>query len=303
MKDVTIKRFVIFLVLVFCLTYVFEFLVVTPMAKESGYGYAMNPQVKGLVALAMFFPAIGAVLTRLITKEAFHNAMIRPNFKGNVKHYVFAWIGPQVLSIIGAVLYFFVFPERFDPNHGYMYELYTSMGAEMSPERMQKTMILQFVMAFLVAPILNFVTCFGEEWGWRGYMMPKMLEKMKFLPAVLLGGVIWGLWHAPIIALGHNYGTSYVGAPWLGILMMCIFCIVLGIIFTYWTVKTGSILPAVIGHGAVNGFFGAPLFFVADNSHTLLGPTACGIIAMLPLIVVAIIMCVKQTKAQTVENV
>lgn len=294
MKDVTIKRLIIFLALVFSFTYVFEFLVITPIAKE--FGYATAPQVKGLVALAMFFPALSALLTRFITKEGFSNAMIRPNFKGNVKHYVFAWFGLQVLTVIGAVLYFLVFPERFDPNHGYMYELYTSMGVEMTPERMQESMILQFAMAFLVAPILNFVACFGEEWGWRAYMMPKMLEKLKFVPAVLLGGIIWGIWHAPIIALGHNYGTSYFGAPWLGILMMSLFCIVLGIIFTYWTVTTGSVLPAAIGHGAVNGFFGAPLYFVADNSHTLLGPTACGIIAMLPLIAVAIILCVKQSK-------
>lgn len=297
----TNKRLIIFLVLVFIFTYVFEFLVITPIAKQEGYDTSTT--VKGMVAIVMFLPALSALLTRLITKEGFGNSMIKPNFKGNIKYYLFAWFGPQVLCTIGAVFYFLVFPERFDPNHGYMYELFGKIGAEMTPERMQMTLITQFAMAFLIAPILNFVTCFGEEWGWRGYMMPKMLEKLKFMPAVLLGGIIWGLWHAPVIALGHNYGTLYAGAPWIGILLMCLLCIVLGIIFTYWTIKTGSVLPAVIGHGALNGFAAAPLYFVADNTHTLLGPSGVGIIGMSAMIVVAIIICIKQTKAQTVENV
>ncbi len=106
------------------------------------------------------------------------------------------------------------------------------------------------------------------------------MEKIKFVPAVLIGGLIWGLWHAPLIALGHNYGTEYAGAPWSGIAMMSLFCIVLGCIFTYLSNKTGSVWPAVIGHGAINGFAAAPLYFIADNTHTLLGPSSTGLIGM-----------------------
>ncbi len=77
----TNKRLIIFLVLVFIFTYVFEFLVITPIAKQEGYDTSTT--VKGMVAIVMFLPALSALLTRLITKEGFGNSMIKPNFKGN----------------------------------------------------------------------------------------------------------------------------------------------------------------------------------------------------------------------------
>jgi len=262
------------------------------MATEKGYGN--DPAVMGLIAVVMFLPAISVVITQLITKEGFKNPMIKPNFKGNWKYYVAAWFGPQILCVIGAAVYFLIFPDRFDPSHSYIHQLYADKGVKMTPEMMNMTIISQYAMAFFLGPLLNSFACFGEEWGWRGYMMPKMMEKIKFLPAVLIGGLIWGLWHAPLIALGHNYGTDYAGAPWSGIAMMSLFCIVLGCIFTYLSNKTGSVWPAVIGHGAINGFAAAPLYFIADNTHTLLGPSSTGLIGMSALIIVAIIICIKQ---------
>ena len=64
------------------------------------------------------------------------------------------------------------------------------------------------------------VQCLGEDAGWRGYLLPKLLEFMKPWKAVLLTGVIWGLWHAPVIACGFNYGTAH---PIAGIFAMVVF--------------------------------------------------------------------------------
>ena len=70
--------------------------------------------------------------------------------------------------------------------------------------------------------------------------------------AFIIGGVIWGLWHAPLTCIGHNYGTEYPGFPYLGILMMCIFCTLMGIILTFVTEKSGSVWPAAIMHAVNN---------------------------------------------------
>ena len=59
-------------------------------------------------------------------------------------------------------------------------------------------------------PLMGLVQCLGEEAGWRGYLLPKLLEFMKPWKAVLLTGVIWGLWHAPVIACGFNYGKPLI---------------------------------------------------------------------------------------------
>ena len=80
-------------------------------------------------------------------------------------------------------------------------------------------------MAVLLAPVLNIVTTTGEEWGWRGYLVPKLTEKLSVVPTLLISGIIWGLWHAPLTVMGHNYGLGYSGYPYTGILAMCAFCV------------------------------------------------------------------------------
>ena len=289
------KRLIIFLVLAFAITWALDFLVVKPVTDEQGYGKSIIAQ--GIVAVTMFIPALCVLLTRLITKEGFKNSQLVLKFgRGRTRYYIIAWLLPSVLSALGAVAYFLIFPDRFDPTHSYIIQQSAEMGVTITPEQLDQKILIDLIAAVLIAPLINAVTCFGEEWGWRGYMMPKLLGKMKFLPAVLIGGIIWGLWHAPIIAMGHNYGTEYAGAPWAGIAMMCLFCISLGTLFTWWCTKTGNCWPAIIGHGAINGFAGAPMYFIAENNHTLLGPTAAGLIGGSALIVAAIVVIILQSR-------
>ena len=289
------KRLIIFLVLVFAITWALDFFVIKPIVDERGYGKDMIAQ--GIVAATMFIPALCVLLTRLFTKEGFKNSKLTFNFgKGRTRYYIIAWLLPSVLCALGALVYFLIYPGRFDASHSYIIQQSAEAGVTITPEQMEQKVWLDLIVAVLMAPLLNVITCFGEEWGWRGYMMPKLLGKMKFLPAVLLGGLIWGLWHAPIIAMGHNYGTEYAGAPWLGIAMMCLFCISLGTLFTWWCTKAGNCWPAIIGHGAINGFAAAPLYFIAENNHTLQGPTSAGIIGGSALIIAAIIVIIIQAR-------
>ena len=294
------KRIIIFLVLVFAITFGIEFGIIHPLVEQ--YGYGTNATVTLAVAGVMFIPALCVVLTRLITGEGFRNSWIHPHFKGNIKYYLFAWLAPSVLSTIGAVVYYLCFPEQFDPNSGYIMKTMSEVGGEL-PANMPPLKVLiigQTITAVLFGPILNFITCFGEEWGWRGYLLPKMAAKIPRIPMLLITGTIWGLWHAPIIAMGHNYGTDYWGYPVVGIAVMCIFCIALATIFSYLCMKTQSCIPGVIAHGAINSFAGAGLFFAATNDNTLLGPTPAGIIGGLGLIIAAIIILIYWDKDEKI---
>ena len=294
------KRIIVFLVLVFAITFGIEFGIIYPLVEQ--YGYGTNATVTLAVAGVMFIPAICVVLTRLITGEGFRNSWIHPHFKGNIKYYLFAWLAPSVLSTIGAVVYYLCFPEQFDPNSGYIMKTMSEVGGEL-PANMPPLKVLiigQTITAVLFGPILNFITCFGEEWGWRGYLLPKMAAKTPRTPMLLITGTIWGLWHAPIIAMGHNYGTDYWGYPVVGIAVMCIFCIALGTIFSYLCIKTQSCIPGVIAHGAINSFAGAGLFFAATNDNAILGPAPSGLIGGIGLIVAAIIILVYWDKDEKI---
>ena len=286
------KRIILYIGITFVLTYGYCFLVLYPLIQGESLSGVPALMTQFLVAAAMFFPAIGVLITRLITKEGFKNAWIRPNIKGNVKTYLLAYFGPGLLTILGTLLYFMIFRGSFDPECGYMKLTLEAAGTpvEALPMPLSSVLLIQGVQALTIGPIMNFVTCFGEEWGWRGYLLPKMSEKISLIPMLLMNGVIWGLWHAPLTAVGHNYGMGYPGFPFTGILAMCLFCIVMGVFLSYVSLKTKSCIPAVLGHGAINSFAAIGIYFTKDGGNPFVGPAPTGVIGMIPFAVVAVVM-------------
>ena len=283
------RRIWLFLIITFVITYAWTIGLIWP--RVLGRDVATLSQEEQLIntaltAVLMFFPALGVLITRLVTREGFKNAMVRFNLKGNVRYYLIGWFGPFVLTLLGALLYFMVFPSEFTLD-SYL----TQMAA--LPVSLKVFWIVQLLL-MMVAPLLNIVTCFGEEWGWRGYLLPKVAERMKFLPTILLTGFIWGIWHAPIIVAGHNYGMDYPGYPWAGIVAMCLLCVVLGTLFSYITLKTKSCWPAVFAHGMMNGTASIGVIFLADPiaCDRFVGPVPTGIIGAAAYIVMAVwIVC------------
>lgn len=288
------KRILIFLGITFFITYAYCFGVVYPMMDTDNIRNGMSSLSTLLIAAVMFFPTIGVLLTRLITKEGFKNAWLHPHFKGNMKTYLLAYFGPSILTFLGILVYFLIFPSQYDSEFGFVQMSLEATGAsvDMYPMSLFTLVIVQALTGLFLGPIMNFFTCFGEEWGWRGYLLPKMAEKLPAIPMLLVNGIIWGLWHAPITAIGHNYGIGYPGFPFTGIVAMCCFCIVMGIFLSYVSIKTKSCIPAVLGHGAINSIGGIGMYFTVDGGNPFIGPAPTGIIGAIPFIVVSVIMLV-----------
>ncbi|NTU88699.1 MAG: CPBP family intramembrane metalloprotease [Actinobacteria bacterium] len=144
----------------------------------------------------------------------------------------------------------------------------------------------------------------GEETGWRGFLFPSLCEHISQRSAVIASGFIWGLWHAPIIYLGHNYGTDYWGYPVLGIAAMCVFCIFAGSLLCYLTLKTDSIWPAALSHGAINAIAGLGIYFmtVGTQANPLLGPAPTGLVAGIPLIALGTFCWIKLSSEKPSEK-
>lgn len=282
------KRIAVFLLITFALTYAFEIFVV------AGAVNAKSPLSTLLVSAVMFFPAIGVVLTRVITKEGFRDAWILPNFKGHVRFYIAAWLVPIGLTVAGGVLYFLVYPDRFDPGMGYVTQQYTALGIDFDADTQRGLIWVQMATSVLLAPLLNIVTATGEEWGWRGYLVPKLREKLPIVPTVLLSGVIWGLWHAPLTVMGHNYGMNYPGYPYMGILAMCAFCVVMGTLFSYVSLRTRSCLPAAVAHGTLNGFAAIGFYFTPgpEAIDAFTGPAPTGLLGGAGFIAAMVVLLV-----------
>jgi len=292
------KRILIYLGITFGLTWGYCFFILYPLVNGQSLSGIPAMVTQLLVAACMFFPAIGVLLTRLITKEGFKDAWLNPHLRKNIRFYLLAWFGPGILTLLGSGLYFLLFKGSFDPNCGYMKLTLEAAGApaDAIPIPLGILLILQCVQVLFLGPILNFVTCFGEEWGWRGYLLPKMEGQLPTVPMLLLTGVIWGLWHAPLTAIGHNYGMGYAGFPFTGIAMMCLFCIVMGIFLSYVSLKTKSCIPAILGHGAINAIAAIGIYFTTDGGNPFVGPAPTGIIGIIPFAVTAVIMALHLCK-------
>jgi len=111
------------------------------------------------------------------------------------------------------------------------------------------------------AAIFNAIPAFGEEIGWRGWLLVA-LRPAGIWPAMLLSGAIWGVWHAPVILLGHNFNQPNI---W-GLGLMVIGSMVWGVFFSWLRLRSGSVWPAVIGHGALNASGGLVLLLTAADS-------------------------------------
>ncbi|GGJ74607.1 abortive infection protein [Glutamicibacter ardleyensis] len=140
----------------------------------------------------------------------------------------------------------------------------------------------------LVAGLLNLIPALGEEIGWRGWLWPK-LQPLGQVPALLISGVIWGLWHSPLILLGYNYPFAKDG--W-GVVMMCGMCIVVGAFFAWLRTLSNSVWPAAFAHGIFNASVGLVSLFMIMGS--MLDTTKASILGwsgwILPVVVIVLMV-------------
>lgn len=285
------KRLVIYLSLTFGLTWG----LLIPAGFALGTferGETSSALMMGLIALSMFFPLVGALVANASCKpEERIDLAVKLHVKQNVRSYLMAWFMPAGLALLGCVLFFAVNPQWFDPTMQ-SYLVSTAASAGLSPSELSSTMpptpvVLgsTIVFSLTVAPFINAIPAFGEELGWRGMLFPTLSELMSERSAALASGVIWGLWHAPAIAMGHNYGMGYAGFPLAGVLTMTLTCTAMACWLSLLRVSSGSVWPCALAHGAFNAVANVGLVFCACG-QTLLGPSPLGLLAGLPMIVV-----------------
>jgi membrane protease YdiL (CAAX protease family) len=190
----------------------------------------------------MLYPAIANILTRIITKEGKGEHYLKADLKKHKGICLAAAFFPLIAGIINLFAMHFLFDKSTD-----MAKL-----LDTNTEGKGASMLLAVICLTYLQDIPLLLLGFGEEFGWRAYLTPKLEKLMPRLPACCVTGIIWGLWHAPLTCIGHNFGTDYPGFPYLGILCMCLMCILFGILLTFITEKSGSVWPAAIMHAVNN---------------------------------------------------
>ena len=252
-----------------------------------GWNSAATPVV--LVAY-MFVPMLIAILVQKLVK---HEEVIKPlqvSFKLN-RWFLVAWLLPPLLAL-GAMGVSLLFPGvQYSPDMAGVFDIF---GQNLSPEQaaqmraqLEALPISYFWIALiqgLIAGIsVNAVAAFGEELGWRGFLLREFRD-LGFWKASLLIGLIWGIWHAPVILQGHNYPQH----PLAGVGMMVIWCMLLTPIIAYVRVNARSVIAAAIMHGTLNGTAGLAILMIQGGNDLTVGLT--GVAGFVVLLLVNILI-------------
>jgi len=222
--------------------------------------------IQGLWAIAMWGPGIAAIITTLfVSKLPFSS--LRLNTLGPKRYYLWAWFLPIVLTLLSGLFTVLFGIAKLDLNFTM---IRTAMESAASGGEVPVGIVVlsQTLLAITLAPFINMLFTMGEELGWRGFLLPRLLPLGQW-KAVLWSGLIWGVWHAPVIVQGHNYP----GYPILGIFMMIVFCFLLGAIIAWLYINTKSPWVAALAHGSVNAIAGVPVLFLAPGFNVAFGGT------------------------------
>ena len=211
------------------------------------------------IPLGMFAPMIAALIMRLfVSKEGLKGSL---GLLRSWKYYLAALVVP-VVFVTAVVL------------------IVQALG--LGGFRWSEAGLLVYL-ALMLKSLLNVPFTFGEEYGWRGYLLPRLLP-LGEIRATLLVGLIWGPWHVPFLLAGLNYpGVNF----WVAFLVFCFTVVVLSFVYTWFYVaSSGSVLVVALVHQSFNSFadnFWQPPLLSAGSQ---LAASIVGGVVMLALVVV-----------------
>lgn len=198
-----------------------------------------------LTQLLMIAGLVLIVVLRLASgKEAFHRARLGG---GKVWHYLlFGSLVILVLCVGVGLDALFGLGQAVDVKE-FLAQVAGGQSAELDAIPDLALLLLVGAQTIVLGPVIGLLIAFGEEYGWRGYLQAE-LTKMGRVRGILLVGVIWGLWHAPIIAMGHNYP----GHPVLGMFLMTLMTVIWAFVLGYAMLKTQSVWLVAFLHALLD---------------------------------------------------
>jgi len=234
-----------------------------------------SPYSLVMAASYMFVPMLIAII---VQKFVFKEPLKKPlgiSFKLN-RWFLIAWLLPPVIAFACLGISLLLPGIEYSPDMQGLIDRFESLLTAEQLQRVQNQVdayavhpIWMGLLLGLVAGItINAVAGFGEELGWRGFLQNEFAY-MGFWRSSVTIGVIWGIWHTPLILQGHNYPQH----PVIGVFMMTILCVLLASIFSYVRLKAKSVIAAAIIHGSFNATYGLAIVVVKGGNDLIVGVT------------------------------
>ena len=218
-----------------------------------------------VAASCMLFPLIATLVCQAVNKEPLFRHI---GIRWRVNRWWFVgWLLMPVISLLAIGFTWWFAGDRFSTHSEILTLMQTSLNEQLQIDiPLWGILAFTFVSGLFAGISINALVAFGEEAGWRGYLL-RQFEGRNFSLAALAIGGIWGLWHAPLILLGHNYPQH----PVAGVFMMIVLGILLTFVIQYVRIKSGSVIVAAIMHGTYNAVAGTALLFLNESNDLLDG--------------------------------
>ncbi len=242
-----------------------------------------------LMFLYMCGPAVGAIICAALFDKGHRFASL--GLKGGMNRWlIWSWV-IAIFGVLGALL-ISVMPagvELQNPMIGVRSEL-ESQGVA-APEILNAPFMWVVIVgqAAIIGALINSVLLLSEELGWRGWLWGH-LRGEGFWKATWIIGFLWGVWHIPIILLGHNYPEM----PVLGAGLFVVFCLLFSPIFSYVREKSGSVWAASVLHGTFNALAGVALMAQTPTDMPWRGCVGIGGFAVMSILTIFVWSKMKQ---------
>ena len=241
------------------------------MLYISGIEYGGITSTVLVVVFFMWAPAIAAIGVQLRYGDPIRRdtGFVR----GRLRWVAIAWLAPIVLLAVTIGIGLLLPSVEFTTDYG---AFLVEQG--LSEDQIAESLavlnevpvppIVLFVVQGLVAGLtINALAALGEELGWRGLLLTE-LSPLGFWRVSGITGVVWGIWHAPIILQGHNFPD----APVVGVIMMSVWTVAASPVFTYLTVRAQSVLAATFFHGTFNAVGWFSLVYLTGATNLVIAP-------------------------------
>ena len=229
------KKIITFLLLTFGLTALFDIPAI--LFKVSGEANTLH------YVASMWSPAIAVFITKWIYKENIGSL----NWKWpKTKYILLAFFVPFLYSLIS---YLIIWTAGWGSFYNVTYVKQVAEWFGTSSYSDFWTISIFVFMSAIFGLITSSSKALGEEIGWRGFLVPELLKKFGYVKTSLLSGSIWALYHYTNLIFGeYNNGTPFL----YGMICFTVMIISISFIFTWYTIKSGSLFPAMILHASHN---------------------------------------------------
>lgn len=238
-----------------------------------------------LIVVYMFTPALSSILARILLREGFKDVSFSLNNTKIWKGIGLALLLPMVICGITYSIAWLSGLAVFQlPQGGTLEPVYHLLGLQYLPTPLHFVLIV--VVTGILGSLINLIPVMGEELGWRGYMLTRLVDAKVKRP-ILISGLIWATWHVPIVIVGLYAAGSSVILSVLGIYL----CIVP---FSFITARlrliTGSVWPSVIIHATWNATIQGPFTRATTGNQSEIWFGESGLITALIILITAIII-------------